>query len=296
MPWDLILAGIEPTPQGLWASTVAHRIARDGGGRCVLVHAIRDIWSSPASRTVVLDEEPYHRVVTDRARLALTRVLEQRFPDAREWPLHIVAGRPARVLANAAREMGADLVVVGASRHMRGTGWMAGRTAQEASRLLEAPLLVAATPAARFRRVLAAVDLSPAAGPTLAAAEAVARLDDTALRLMHVVEPLPFAPDFPTAAEAERLVARDVAVLEQSVWPLATLGRAERVVRRGPARLTIVTEAMEWKADLVVLGSHGRGWVDRMVLGSVTEGVLTDLPCSVLVVPVHAPAGVLHAG
>ena len=50
-------------------------------------------------------------------------------------------------------------------------------------------------------------------------------------------------------------------------------------------RETILAEAAEWKADLLVVGSHGKGWAERMLVGSVTERLLNHLPTSVLVVP-----------
>jgi len=37
------------------------------------------------------------------------------------------------------------------------------------------------------------------------------------------------------------------------------------------------------------VGSHGKGWVDRLIIGSVTEDLLNDLPTGVLVIPVPAP-------
>jgi hypothetical protein len=37
------------------------------------------------------------------------------------------------------------------------------------------------------------------------------------------------------------------------------------------------------------VGSHGKGWVDGLIIGSVTEDLLNNLPCAVLVVPVPAP-------
>ena len=51
---------------------------------------------------------------------------------------------------------------------------------------------------------------------------------------------------------------------------------------------TIAQEATNWNADLIVVGSHGKGWVDRLLMGSTTERLLTFLPASVLVVPTGA--------
>jgi nucleotide-binding universal stress UspA family protein len=64
----------------------------------------------------------------------------------------------------------------------------------------------------------------------------------------------------------------------------------DRVVRRGRADEEIAEEASAWHADVVVLGSHGRGWVDRLLIGSTTERLLNRLPASLLVVPINRPA------
>jgi len=50
-----------------------------------------------------------------------------------------------------------------------------------------------------------------------------------------------------------------------------------------PAR-RIVEEAQNWEADLIVIGSHGYGFWERMMLGSVSQSVVHHAPCSVLVV------------
>lgn len=63
-------------------------------------------------------------------------------------------------------------------------------------------------------------------------------------------------------------------------------------VLRGPADMLIVERAKEWKADLIVVGSHGRGFWGRL-LGSVSNGVVHHAPCSVLVVRPH-PEGSLN--
>ncbi|MGE3465817.1 MAG: universal stress protein [Pyrinomonadaceae bacterium] len=55
------------------------------------------------------------------------------------------------------------------------------------------------------------------------------------------------------------------------------------VVENGTADRSIVAKAAEWKADVIVVGSHGGGFWGRL-LGSVSNGVVHHAPCSVLVV------------
>ena len=52
----------------------------------------------------------------------------------------------------------------------------------------------------------------------------------------------------------------------------------------GAPKQAVVEEAEEWGADLIVVGSHGYGFWERMFLGSVSNSVVQHAPCSVLVV------------
>ncbi|MCY1219013.1 hypothetical protein D3C86_1974000 [compost metagenome] len=58
----------------------------------------------------------------------------------------------------------------------------------------------------------------------------------------------------------------------------------EKPVAPGRISLTIVTEADAWNADLIVLGTHGRRGVRRLLMGSVSEGVLAKTSKPVLLV------------
>ena len=60
--------------------------------------------------------------------------------------------------------------------------------------------------------------------------------------------------------------------------------KIESVTRDGNPRSAIVDEAERWKADLIVVGSHGRTGVTRLLIGSVAQSVVSHAPCSVEVV------------
>jgi nucleotide-binding universal stress UspA family protein len=58
----------------------------------------------------------------------------------------------------------------------------------------------------------------------------------------------------------------------------------ETTVREGDPRTAIVDAAEEWQADLIVVGSHGRTGLTRLVMGSVAQAVVAHAHCSVEVV------------
>jgi nucleotide-binding universal stress UspA family protein len=61
-------------------------------------------------------------------------------------------------------------------------------------------------------------------------------------------------------------------------------------LREGNPKEEIIEYARSWKADLVVVGSHGRRGLKRLLLGSVSEAVATHAPCSVEVIRVPGNA------
>jgi len=79
-------------------------------------------------------------------------------------------------------------------------------------------------------------------------------------------------------ANATALVARAAGQLKDAGF------RTTSVVLQGDARPNILDQATAWGADLIVLGSHGRTGVTRVLLGSASDSVSRHAPCSVTIV------------
>jgi nucleotide-binding universal stress UspA family protein len=85
---------------------------------------------------------------------------------------------------------------------------------------------------------------------------------------------------------AAKIVSESAAKLQEAGNPPGIL--VEKDVLFGSPDSRIVETAEEWKADLIVVGSHGYSRWERLLLGSVSSSVVHHAPCSVLVVRVPA--------
>ncbi|HYA38284.1 MAG TPA: universal stress protein, partial [Candidatus Methylomirabilis sp.] len=146
-----------------------------------------------------------------------------------------------------------------------------------------------------YSRILVAVDESPHAEHALARAASLAKGPSAALRIIHVVDMgwLPLGPELAididvivrarrAAGEKILTAARDAARaagVEAETRLLETATPTQRIAA------AIADEAASWPADVVVLGTHGRRGVERLLLGSVAEGVARLSTVPVLLIP-----------
>jgi len=56
------------------------------------------------------------------------------------------------------------------------------------------------------------------------------------------------------------------------------------VVENARVKETIIQKAIDWQADLIIMGSHGRTGLERFLLGSVSQAVVSHAPCSVEII------------
>lgn len=143
-------------------------------------------------------------------------------------------------------------------------------------------------------RILVAVDGSSRAAIALDLVASIPWPEGSTIRVVTVIQQplamytMPLAPAPALPAHVERIEAdmrlHAEAILEEASRVAAHAGRAvERRLRVGRPGSSIVDEALEWKAHLVVLGSRGHGAIASMLLGSVSAEVVDHAPCPVIV-------------
>jgi len=148
-----------------------------------------------------------------------------------------------------------------------------------------------------YSRILIAVDGSPTSEHALQHAISLAKGLSAALRVVHIVDMgvLPLGPelaiDIGNILKARRAAGEQVHKMARETCDAAGVEAEIRLVETGTPTQRIATviaeEAAAWPADLVVTGTHGRTGVQRMLLGSVADGIARVLPVPVLLVPLH---------
>jgi universal stress protein A len=129
-------------------------------------------------------------------------------------------------------------------------------------------------------RILAATDFSLCSLAALEYAEDLARQFGAELCLLHATGPAAIPAEVGEVGRepAERTLARSVERLR--VHGLAARG----LLRTGGAAEAILKVAAAERASLIVMGTHGRSGISRVLMGSVAELVVRDAPCPVLTV------------
>jgi len=145
-----------------------------------------------------------------------------------------------------------------------------------------------------IKQILCPVDLSDDSRHAFDHAALLAQWYKARITALHVCNPIAIASvDFTLAGIAPPpvLTDDDIAIAREQAlaWlPAARPPDVDVVIDAGPPANRIVARASALPADLLVIGTHGRGGFEHLVLGSVTEKVLRKATCPVLTVPPHA--------
>ena len=268
------------------AALAAWRLARRGDERLHVVAA-----QGAHAPTAIGKEGQWRPQDTlgddDAATLArhVRETLSAQLGDPSTWDLTVRDGAPASVIADVAADSNASLIVMGRGQS-RTTPHMLGEAlALQVARLTNVPILaVCPGRGAAAHTAVVAVDFSAAS--IVAARTALQALDPGApglrrLVLLHGLQHgTPHGDDLDPHtlhqfARLESMLASDV---DGEV-------RLERRVLHGDVATAIRAAATEEAADIIALGTHGRGFLERLFVGSVAITTLREADTSVLIAP-----------
>lgn len=288
-----IVVATDFSPGAEWALRRAARLRLAPGARVSLLHVRpRDL---PRGLRASAGAFTGHRL--ERAVDRFTRQTREAGNGDVRVAGHLARGPAFVEIVRHARRRGAELIVLGRHGRRRFRDLVIGSTAQRVVRHSDVPvLLVNREPAGSYRRPLLATDLER--GSRRVAEFAARLIDRTAatLSVVHAYE-IPFEGWLsPGDVRAEWVSdygqsfrGHAAKRLNRFVASLGEAGlRRRAAVRRGDARSVVLDEAERRRADLVILGTHGRSGVARTLLGSVAETVVAEARCDVLVA---RPAG-----
>lgn len=285
-------------------------IAIDGSASAevVIQEAVARPWPEGSVFALLSALDPFFftkaPLLLEAAKKSTTQMLDEAANPLRQagWTVQInmVLDNPRHGIAQAATDWNADLVMLGS--HGKGTfrRLLLGSTAQAVLRHAKCSVEIVRRLSAEWPnghgeplRILLPTDGSEYAQKAVKAVSALHWPERTTVKIVSAPE-LPIAAgEFPyydpdqwrdLASKLDNQASDNVKLAAVAFEKTRMKVETEITEPRDSASGAIVEAADEWRADLIVIGSHGRRGLDRLVLGSVSESVALHAHCSVEVV------------
>jgi nucleotide-binding universal stress UspA family protein len=299
-----ILCAVDPSEAGLHAASEILKLGGTGIRTTVL--------SVMPNVTRTLPESSSHEEEVRRPYKEILGEVERKAAE-HGVPVQTVqdSGRAWEVIVAKAKEVEADLVVLGARQGEHLKRRVLGSTASRVIGHCPCDVLVVPRETTlHLERVLVATDGSRPAGAALLRAIGLAKSQGGELRVVSVMKPGAVAgnelprphasglagmpnPDAAMGGKVweqvtEQARQRTAKIVEEAVDKARAEGvRADQAMGEGEPYVFISDEAKKHESGCIVVGSHGRTGLKRLLMGSVTERVVELAPCPVYVVPAH---------
>ena len=280
--WKKILVGTDFSPSSRVALRSAIALAERVGATLHVVHVMEPLAPRYEFLLGSFDTTVNESERMRRAGAHLNRLLGRVRAPGVALEGDVRRGRAWEQLLGAAREVEARIICIGNSGHSRLERLLLGSTAENVVRHSPIPVLVTRRrPLRKIARAILPLDFS--AGAEAAARFAARRLPvGVRLHAVHVVPPPPPMPEFFTYDAEPAILKRQL----RSLLAKAGVRKAslEVVVFEDPAQ-TILNRSRSLGADVILISTHGRSGLDRLMLGSLAEKVIRYADVPVLVLP-----------
>lgn len=263
--------------------------------------------SAQAASLIEKDHANLLRTVEDIAAEMLDTIVETTRSRGLTADKMVRIGSAHEELSKVADEGKYDLIVVGTRPRSRASRMLFGSTSQKLIRFAPCAVWVVKPETVReVREVAVATDLSETGRPALIAAIDVARALGAKLYVVHAVETSELAYLMMAGIETEEIVAAKKRMLDGAEVTLQqqlaasdyrTLPHGVKVeIIEGAPDEAIPKFVSELGIDILVMGTHGRSGLSRLVLGNTAERILPSLDCSVITVrPTEAVSPVTNS-
>jgi nucleotide-binding universal stress UspA family protein len=285
-----ILVATDGRAGALGALRVARRLAEAGGPQVevIAVYEPMDLYAGGSPSEVAALPTHYVPAAVEAVRKRVQTQLQGLGPQTAGWPLTVEAGRVGPTIARTAAARGATLVLVGLRQPGGVERWLARETLLRLVHLSPAPVLAVPEETVEApREAVVAMDFSEF---SLRAAREAAHLlaPGGLLHLAHVTWPTTGLEGWSESVEWVRTYRGGVQQRMQDLAAeLRVPGRVEvavHLLEGDPAR-EVLKLGGEVGADLIATGSHGAGFLGRLILGSVSNTLVHKARCAVLVAP-----------
>ncbi|GAW35856.1 putative universal stress protein [Roseovarius sp. A-2] len=259
-------------------------LARQFGAALTIIH-------------VVDDDQP--KRIVDSERDTATELLRElrstvRTVDELACEIRVVLADPFEGIVRTVEEKGPDLLVIGAHRRRALRDVFVGTTAERTIRSVACPvLMVNAPPVGRYHHVMLTSDLSEGAKAAVNVCAALGFAQEGDASILYVYDApavrLAMGHTLPTDSRESYLeTQRKEATRNLLDFVGASRWRSPKRILRQDLHGTaeeILRASNEEKADLIMVGTHGRSSLAKFFLGSVAEAVLRKAECDVLAIP-----------
>lgn len=279
-----IVAATDLSSRSQRALRRAGRLARQIAAEITLVHVVDD---DQPQEMIALESHEANKFMNEQ----ITSLAELRDVRCR---VVVATGEAFEGILRTAKDTSADLIVMGTHRKQLLRDVFIGTTIERVIRTGPYPVLMVNTDAAHpYHHVLASVDMSEPSVHALKTAKALSLTADASVTVLHAFDAAARGKMYVAGAAAKQIEDYIAEERLQASTDLSTYLAAHDArdaawsyrYEEGGAFEVIARVVKEIDPDLLVIGTHGRSGIAKMLIGSVAENVLRSLDVDILAVP-----------